>query len=166
MPYKVGILTASDRCHAKIYEDAGGSAIKTYLSSPRFDVVAHEVVPDDATAISGMLRLFADEQKLDLVLTTGGTGLGPRDVTPEATASVCNKMVPGLAEWIRNESARRTPMAALSRGAAGMRGRTLIINLPGQPKAVDECMALLMPVLPHAFAMIAGEGHEYFAPSP
>jgi molybdenum cofactor synthesis domain-containing protein len=117
------------------------------------------MVPDDRPRIEATLQELAGAG-LDLVLTTGGTGLGPRDVTPEATLAVVDRLVPGLAEAMRQESLKKTPHAMLSRGIAGVRGRTLIVNLPGSPRAVRECFAVIAPVLTHAVDILGGGGHE------
>jgi len=117
------------------------------------------IVPDDRDAITRELARLAEEGGHDLVFTTGGTGLGPRDVTPEATGSVCDRLVPGLGELMRAEGLKKTRNAVLSRGTAGLRGKTLIINLPGSPKAVRECLAAILDVLPHAIEMMRGGGH-------
>jgi molybdenum cofactor synthesis domain-containing protein len=129
------------------------------LPKARFDVCEKKVVPDDYETITKSLRRFSDEQNVQVVLTTGGTGLGPRDVTPEATTAVCDRMVPGFSEILRCESYKKTPNAMLSRGVSGMRDNTLIINLPGSPKAVRECMEIILEVLPHALDMMRGGGH-------
>jgi molybdenum cofactor synthesis domain-containing protein len=124
-----------------------------------FEVCEKTVVPDDFRTIVGTLRDFSDTKRMDIVITTGGTGLGPRDVTPEATATVCDRMVPGLSEILRYETFRKTPNAVLSRGVSGMRENTLIINLPGSPKAVRECLEIILDILPHAVDMMRGSGH-------
>jgi molybdenum cofactor synthesis domain-containing protein len=120
-------------------------------------VEAHEIIPDEMDLIREMLIHFADEKKLDLVLTTGGTGLGPRDVTPEATLSVIRRQVPGLTETMRAATLARTRFAMLSRAVAGTRGQTLILNLPGSPKGAAECFEAVMDVLPHALDLLKGK---------
>ena len=129
------------------------------LPEDTFEVCQKIIIPDDYETITRALRQFSDEQNIEVVLTTGGTGLGPRDVTPEATTAVCDRRVPGFAEILRSESYKKTPNAVLSRGVSGMRDNTLIINLPGSPKAVRECMETILEVLPHAVDMIHGGGH-------
>jgi molybdopterin adenylyltransferase len=157
---KVAILTISDRCASGDREDLSGPTTEKLLPRDTFDVCQRAIVPDEQDRIVERLLCFADEFSADLVLTTGGTGLGPRDITPEATASVCKRMVPGLAELMRIEGLKKTPNAILSRAVAGIRGNTLIVNLPGSAKAVRECLEAILPVLPHAVEMLRGGGHE------
>ena len=156
---KVAILTVSDTCAAGGREDLSGPAIREAPAVGGFEVCELRVVADDRSAIERELVRFCDECGYDLVFTTGGTGLGPRDVTPEATASVCDRRVPGLGELMRAEGRKKTPNAMLSRGIAGLRGRTLIVNLPGSPRAVRECLEAINEVLPHAIEMMHGGGH-------
>jgi molybdopterin adenylyltransferase len=151
------VITISDACSRGLREDTSGLALRELLSTLA-EVKAHRVIPDERPIIEATLRDLAD-QELDLLLTTGGTGLGPRDVTPEATLSVVERLVPGLAEAMRQESLKATPHAMLSRGVAGIRGRTLIVNMPGSPRAVRECFAVIAPVLPHAVHIMEGGGH-------
>jgi len=156
---KVAILTVSDSCSQNKREDISGQTIKDMLASDRFEICEYKIVPDEIEDIKKELIHFADRLKTDIVLTTGGTGLGPRDVTPEATSDVCQKMVPGLAEAMRSEGLKKTKNAMLSRGVAGICGNTLIINLPGSPKAVKESLQIVLDVLPHAVDMMRGGGH-------
>jgi molybdopterin adenylyltransferase len=156
---RVAILTVSDSCSRGEREDVSGRTIAELLPGDRFAVNERCIVADDRDAIVDELAKWADENEVDLVLTTGGTGFGPRDVTPEATASVCERMVPGLGELVRMKGYRKTPNAVLSRAVAGIRGSTLVVNLPGSPRAVRECLELLLPVLPHAVEMLRGGGH-------
>ena len=156
----VAVLTVSDSCSEHKREDISGRCISDLLPDDVFKVCQYKVVPDEHQRIAEQLTYFADETKVDIVLTTGGTGLGPRDVTPEATASVCDKMVPGLGEMIRLEGLKKTPNAVLSRAAAAVRGNTLIINLPGSPKAVAESLDVIVDVLAHAVSMMHGKGHD------
>jgi molybdenum cofactor synthesis domain-containing protein len=157
---KVAVLTVSDSCSQRKREDVSGQTIKNMLDADEFEICENKVVADEQENIKKELIYFADEVKVDIVLTTGGTGLGPRDVTPEATAEVCEKMVPGLTEAMRSEGLKKTKNAMLSRGAAGVRKNTLIINLPGSPKAVKESLEIILDVLPHARDMLLGKGHK------
>lgn len=152
---RVGILTISDRASRGEYEDRAGPLIADVVrSSLGADVAQAAVVPDERDQIAATLRRWCDEQDLDLILTTGGTGFAPRDVTPEATRDVIEREAPGLAEAMRAASLRVTPHAMLSRAVAGIRGRTLIVNLPGSPKAVSENLATILPALPHAVELL------------
>lgn len=159
MKIKVAVLTVSDSCAEGNREDMSGQTILDMLHEETFEVCDKKVVSDDYQAITEVLEKFSDEQNVDLVLTTGGTGLGPHDVTPEATASVCEREVPGLGEVMRVEGLKKTPNAILSRSFAGIRGKTLIINMPGNPKAVRECLEIILNVIPHAVKMLHGGGH-------
>jgi len=162
--FNVGILTISDKGWRGQRSDESGKVIRDSLSSLDSRVVKYEVIPDEADIIVGKLAQWADEGSLDVIFTTGGTGLGPRDVTPEATLSVVTKMAPGFAEAMRAETFKVTPFAMLSRAVAGVRGKCLIINLPGSPKAVRECLGVILPVIPHAIEIIKGEVTEHIAP--
>ena len=157
----VGVLTISDKGAQGQRYDESGKVIKDSLSLVDGHVVKYEVVPDEMDVISHKLTEWADEGNVDVIITTGGTGLSQRDVTPEATLSVIDKVVPGLAEAMRAQTFNKTPMAVLSRAAAGVRGRCLIINLPGSPKAVGECLEVILPVIPHAVEIIKGEVTEH-----
>ena len=157
---KVAILTVSDSCSQHKREDISGQTIKEVLPPDKFEICKYKITADEQEDIKKALIGFADEVKVDIAFTTGGTGLGPRDVTPEATAAVCEKMVPGLAEVMRFEGLKKTKNAMLSRGVAGIRGNTLIINLPGSPKAVKESLEVILEVLPHARDMLLGRGHK------
>jgi molybdenum cofactor synthesis domain-containing protein len=152
MAIRVAIVTLSDKASAGVRADASGPGIASALSAAgvEHDVVATQVLPDDAAGISRVLTELTDRSDVDLVLTTGGTGLAPRDVTPQATQAVLDYEVPGIAEAMRAASLRITPGAMLSRAVAGVRGQTLIINLPGSPKAVAELIPVVAPVLRHA----------------
>ena len=152
----VGILTISDRGAAGDYEDRSGPLLRELITARTgWQVERQEVIPDDLETIAATLRDWCAEG-LDLILTTGGTGFAPRDVTPEATRTVLEREAPGIAEALRAESLKVTRHAMLSRGVAGIRGRTLTINLPGNPNAIRENMDVLLPVLPHALELLAG----------
>lgn len=157
--YRIGIITVSDKGSAGLREDLSGPAIAEGICDLGV-IAATEIVPDEMELIASVLRDMADSQGIDLILTTGGTGLSPRDVTPEATLSVIDRLVPGIPEAMRAASMAMTNRAMLSRAAAGIRGRTLIINMPGSPKAVRECLDVIAPVLPHALAILTGRDGE------
>ncbi|MDQ1300962.1 MAG: hypothetical protein QG637_883 [Chloroflexota bacterium] len=164
---KVGILTVSDRSARGERADLSGPALAQMVRErlAEAEIVATGIVPDEPTAIAAWLIRGADDLAFDLILTTGGTGFAPRDVTPEATRAVIAREAPGLAEAMRADSLRVTPHAMLSRAIAGIRGRTLIINLPGSPKGAVENLATILPVLPHACELLreapAAEQHHY-----
>lgn len=155
---RVGILTVSDRVSRGVMEDQGGAAIESVLSGPEFDIVRAKVVPDEVDQIADVLLDWAGEE-VDVIITTGGTGLGPRDVTPEATQRIATRLVPGIAEALRHEGQQHTTNAMLSRGVAVLCGVTLVVNLPGSPKGAREGAGLLRAVLPHAIAIIQGGRH-------
>ena len=162
-----GILTISTKGAAGEREDTSGEAIHTLLTAPPVEatVIERAIVPDDRASIESVLRHWADDLRLNLVLTTGGTGLSPTDVTPEATLAVIDRLVPGLAEAMRLESLHVTPMAMLTRAVAGCRGATLIVNLPGSPKGVLECLAVILPVLPHAVDILTARVTDHGKPA-
>lgn len=157
---KIAVLTISDGVTLGIREDLSGKlALGIIEVGLHPNVLTARAVPDDLKQIADMLRAWADEG-YRLIITSGGTGISPRDNTPQATLSVIDYQVPGIAELMRSESLKKTPMAALSRAVAGVRGRTLIINLPGSPKGVQECLDAVMPILPHAIEQLeSGAGH-------
>jgi len=161
MPYAAAILTASDSSSAGEYEDTSGAAIRELLATIGFEVAKYEVVPDERDMIADLLRSWADSGQVQLIVTTGGTGLGPRDVTPEATKSVLDYEVPGIVEAMRAEGLLHTPMSMISRAIAGVRNRVLIINLPGNPRGVRENLAVVLPVLQHALDLLAGGGRDH-----
>jgi len=154
------VLTISDKGSAGLREDASGAAIVRFLEEMGAEIVSVEIVPDEADLIASSLVHFADETQATLILTTGGTGLSPRDVTPEATMRVIDREIPGIAEVMRAESLKKTPHAMISRAVAGMRGTTIIINLPGSPKAVVECLEVIAPALPHAVKKAGDDPEE------
>ncbi len=151
---RVGILTVSDRSARGQRPDASGPALKEKIISLGWLVSEMGLVPDDLAAIQAVLAKWADGFALDVILTTGGTGFAPRDITPEATQAVIERPAPGLVEAMRAASLQITPHAMLSRGAAGIRGRTLIVNLPGSPRAALENLDVILPVLPHAIQLL------------
>jgi molybdenum cofactor synthesis domain-containing protein len=154
---RAGILTVSDRSSRGERKDESGPGLKTLLSSRGIDVVWTAVCADNEGDISTILRAWADQNGADLILTTGGTGLSPRDVTPEATLAVISREIPGMAEAMRGASMEKTPHAMLSRAVAGVRGKTLIINLPGSPRGAVENLETVMPSLEHAIRKIQGD---------
>jgi molybdopterin adenylyltransferase len=158
MKAKIGIVTASDRASAGVYEDLSGRAITdtltAYLRSPWEPV--YRLIPDDRGTIEATLRNLADDEGCCLIVTTGGTGPAPRDVTPEATEAVCDKMMPGFGELMRQVSLKYVPTAILSRQTAGIRGRALIVNLPGKPKSIRECLDAVFPAIPYCIDLIGG----------
>jgi len=156
---RVAILTVSDSCAQGKREDISGQTIKDILTKNGFEICDKRIVADNQEAIADELKYFSDKADIDVVITTGGTGLGPRDTTPEATDSVCERRVPGLSEIIRAQGWKKTRSAVLSRGVAGIRNKTLIINLPGSPKAVKESLEIILDLLPHAVVMMLGRGH-------
>ncbi len=158
--WRVGILTLSDRSARGEREDLSGPALREALAGGPYRVEWYEVIPDERERIARTLIRWADAEGLDLVLTTGGTGVAPRDVAPEATRDVIDREVPGMAEAMRWASLQKTPHAMISRAVVGIRGRTLIVNLPGSPRAARENLEVLLPALPHALEKIHGDPSE------
>jgi cyclic pyranopterin monophosphate synthase len=156
---RAGVIVVSDSVAAGKRADKSGKFIVKTLKDRRINVVKYKIVPDDSSVIEDLLVKYSDGLHLNLILTTGGTGLGMRDVTPEATRKVIEKEITGIAEGSRAFGQRRTPLSMLSRGVAGVRGRSLIINVPGSLKAVSESLQFLLPGLEHAFKMMEGHGH-------
>ena len=157
----VGILTISDKGARGQRLDESGKIIRDIFSSLDSQVTKYEIVPDEVEVIRQKLSKWADEGATDVIITTGGTGLSQRDVTPEATLAILDKVVPGFAEAMRTKSLEKTPMAMLSRATAGVRGKCLIINLPGSPRAVRECLEVILPAIPHAVEIIKGVVTEH-----
>ncbi len=164
MAIRAGVLTISDKASRGERADTSGDVIRELLTSIDAAVQRSEVVPDERERIAATLRVWADSGELDLIVTTGGTGLGPRDVTPEATAEMIERPVPGLGELMRAAGVKHTPMAALSRGVCGVRGRCLIVNLPGSPKGVRENLSAVIDLLPHAVELLRGHVGDHAAP--
>ena len=150
------VITTSDACSAGEREDTSGEMLVQLLTELGAEIVAQDIVNDDLEPLAHKLRAYADLKHVNLIVTTGGTGFGPRDNTPEATLSVIDREAPGLAEAMRMETLKQTPMAMISRGVCGIRSGTLIVNLPGSPKAVRESFEIIRPVLSHAVALLEG----------
>ncbi|HXZ12740.1 MAG TPA: MogA/MoaB family molybdenum cofactor biosynthesis protein [Candidatus Sulfotelmatobacter sp.] len=157
---RVSILTISDSVAAGKYEDRSGPSVAARCKELGWEVVSAAVLADDREEIEAFLTEEAQSNAADLILTTGGTGLGPRDVTPEATMAVADRLIPGFSEHMRAEGQKTTPRALLSRGIAGIRGTTIIVNLPGSPKGAVESLDAIAELLPHAVAVLHGARHE------
>lgn len=151
------VITSSDACSVGEREDESGATLVELLTELGAAIVAKEIVNDDLEPLADKLRAYADRPDVNLIMTTGGTGFGPRDNTPEATLRVIEREVPGLAEAMRMETLKHTPMAMISRGVCGIRSGALIVNLPGSPKAVRESFEVIRPVLSHAIALLEGK---------
>ena len=158
--FSAGIVTASDKCYENAREDLSGMKIKELIVPEGYSAVAYKIVPDEVHMIQEAIIYMCDDKKVDVVFTTGGTGFSQRDVTPEATELVIERKVPGISEAIRSYSMKITPKAMLSRGISGIRNHTLIINLPGSPKAVEESLEIILPVLKHGVEIMKGEAGE------
>jgi molybdopterin adenylyltransferase len=154
---RFGILTVSDRSSQGVRPDASGPALEGIVTGQGGLIIHRQIVPDEMETIRKTLEYWSDSGVLDVILTTGGTGFGPRDVTPEATLAVIQRAAPGLAEAMRFSSLQATPHAMLSRATAGIRGRTLIVNLPGSPKGAMENLQVILPVLPHAVELLRND---------
>jgi molybdopterin adenylyltransferase len=160
MIIQAGVITVSDKGSAGRREDQSGPEVERMLKTVGIEVIRRAVIPDEIHQIRDALVDFADSQKIDLIVTTGGTGVAPRDLTPDATLGVIDKEVPGMAEAMRRESHKITPHALISRAIVGIRGRTLIVNLPGSPRSVRENLAVILPALSHAIEKIKGDPKE------
>jgi len=154
------IITVSDSRASGNLADESGQTLLQLLQEMGASILAAVIVPDDLEPLAAKLRMYADMPEVNLIVTTGGTGFSPRDNTPEATRACVERDAPGLAEAMRSETLKRTPMAMISRGVCGVRSGTLIVNLPGAPNAVRECFAVIRPVLGHAVTLLAGKSHE------
>ncbi len=160
MTIRAGVITVSDKGSQGMREDRSGPEIVKMLEGIGVEVGDSAIVPDEIDRIQASLIEFADQRRMDLVVTTGGTGVSPRDVTPDATMAVIDREVPGMAEAMRRESHRITPHALVSRAVVGIRGQTLIVNLPGSPKSVRENLAVILPAISHAIEKIKGDDRE------
>ena len=158
--FKVAVLTISDRGSKGEREDSSGPVIREMVKDLPAEVIHYEIIPDEKEQIIEALKKSADQLKADLILTTGGTGLSPRDVTPDATLKVIEKEVPGFSEAMRAESLKKTPHAMISRAVTGIRGSSLIVNLPGSPKSVKENLSVILPALSHALSKLKGDPTE------
>lgn len=163
--FHAGIITVSDKGSQGKRQDLSGPAIAEMLAGAAIQIKKTLMIPDEVDQICQAIRRFADEEKLDLILTTGGTGVSPRDLTPDATLKVIDKEVPGMAEAMRIASMKITPHAMISRAVAGIRGHSLIINLPGSPKGAKENLAVVLPALQHAMEKIKGDDRDCAMPS-
>jgi molybdopterin adenylyltransferase len=157
IPIRVFVITVSDACSRGEREDASGQTLIELLQSAGAEIAEKKIVSDDLEPLTDLLRTAADRDDVNLVITTGGTGVAPRDNTPEATLAVIEREAPGMAEAMRMQTLSKTPMAMISRGVSGIRSGALIINLPGSPKGVRESFAVIAPVLNHAIALLGGE---------
>jgi molybdenum cofactor synthesis domain-containing protein len=152
--FSAAVITVSDSCASGERSDQSGPAVADFLRKKNFSIIGNEIVPDEEQSIQQAILLWVKEARL--VVTTGGTGIAKRDVTPEATRSVCDRVLEGVAEWMRSEGAKKTPFAMLSRGICGVHGSTLILNLPGSPTGAVESLAAVVELLPHALQLLSG----------
>lgn len=159
MKIRVALITISDGCFHGSRRDESGDILAGMIQASGWEIVDREVLPDDKQVLEAKFKEICDQQHPELLITTGGTGLGPRDVTPEATTEIAERLVPGLAELMRMEGMRKTPRAALSRSLAAIRKQTLMINLPGSPQGAKESLQAVMSLLPHAIEIMRGGGH-------
>jgi molybdenum cofactor synthesis domain-containing protein len=157
--FKIAVLTISDRCSRGEMDDESGKVIMEMLKGKDCGISCYDIVADEADLIKERLTHYSDDLKVDFVFTTGGTGFGPRDVTPEATMAISQKPVPGISEFIRSQGFKKTKNAILSRAVSVIRKNTLIINLPGSPKGARESLEPILDIIPHAHSMIRGSGH-------
>jgi molybdopterin adenylyltransferase len=157
---RVAILTISDSVSRGTHKDASGPGLRERCSQLKWDIVVEAVLPDEPEAIRDRLVFLADSAAADLILTTGGTGIGPRDSTPEATLEACKKLLPGISELMREEGKKKTPRAVLSRAVAGVRGGALIVNLPGSPRGALESLDAIADLIPHALQVLGGARHD------
>jgi molybdopterin adenylyltransferase len=157
---RVAILTISDSVSRGAHKDTSGPNLRWRCAQLGWEVVSEAVLPDEPTAIRDRLVSLADSGAAELILTTGGTGIGPRDSTPEATAEACQKLLPGISELMRDEGRKKNPRAVLSRAVAGVRGRALIVNLPGSPRGALESLDAVADILPHALQVLGGARHD------
>lgn len=162
--YTVGIITASDKGSRGERVDESAKVIREMVTQAGYEVIAYEIVPDEKDQLKAKMIEFADEKKVNLILTTGGTGFSKRDVTPEATLAIVDRQVPGIAEAMRYESLKITPKAMLSRAVSGLRGDTLIVNLPGSPKACKENLQVILGPVKHGIEILLGEAAECAEP--
>ncbi|MFH1245916.1 MAG: MogA/MoaB family molybdenum cofactor biosynthesis protein [Candidatus Omnitrophota bacterium] len=157
---KVAVLTVSDRCSRGECRDESGKVIIDIINKSVGRVVQYDIIPDERDMIEEKIIGYCDHIKVDFVLTTGGTGLAPRDVTPEATRNIADKIIPGISEFMRLEGLKSTKNSILSRGISAVRNRTVIINFPGSPKGAKESLLAILDIIPHAFDMLRGGGHQ------
>lgn len=164
-PYRAAIVTVSDSVAQGVREDLSGPAVRQVLEEAGWTVISTEAVPDDFSVLRERLSALASDSEIDAVFTTGGTGVGPRDRTPEATTSIMERSLPGVAEVMRREGLKKTPLAALSRAVVGLKGKSLLVNLPGAPAGAQDSLKAILEILPHAIDVLRGE-EAHAAPSP